>query len=93
MTDHNYVNCQEPLCQRCEDYSAGYREGKSEVLFEGSTQATDHTPGCGCDSCQAPVERLRRQGLLGSRNDSAVGGLDVELALLLGIELGGGELL
>ena len=30
MTDHNYAGCQEPLCQRCDDYSAGYVDGKSQ---------------------------------------------------------------
>ena len=93
VTDHNYASCKELLCQQCQDYEAGYVDGKYKALFEVSTQTTDHPPGCGCDTCQEVVERLRQQGVIGSRNESAVGGLDAELALLLGIGLADGEVL
>ncbi len=94
MIDHNYAGCEEPLCEMCESYSAGYVDGKSKALFEASTQTADHAAGCGCNPCQAVAERLsRRRRDPGPQNDSAVGGLDAELALLLGIELADGELL
>ena len=106
MSDHNYTGCQEPLCRRCEDHSAGYRYGKSKALFEVSTRTTDHPPGCGCDPCRAVRERPRRRGGFGEwpHLDEASmsepdpdrpergGGLDVGLALVLGIELGEGDL-
>ena len=53
VTDHNYASCKELLCQQCQDYEAGYVDGKYKALFEVSTQTTDHPPGCGCDTCQA----------------------------------------
>ena len=81
------------MCLRCEDYAAGYVDGKCEALFEVSTQTSDHAPGCGCGPSEAVVERLRRLGVHGYRSDSVVGGLDAELALLLGIELAYGEVL
>ena len=65
----------------------------STALFEVSMQPTDHSVGCGCDPCQAVAERLRRRRGLWPQNDSAVGCLDAELALLLGIELADGEVL
>ena len=61
LTDHNYAGCEDPLCQRCDDNSAGYIYGKSKALFEVSMQATDHPVGCSCDPCQAVAERLRRR--------------------------------
>ena len=61
MTAHNYVGCQDPVCQRCDDYADSYVDGKSKALFEVSTQTTDHASGCGCDPCQAVAERLRRR--------------------------------
>ena len=93
MTDHNYAGCQESLCQRCDDYSAGYVDGKSKALFEVSTQTADQAAGCGCGPCQAVVKRLRRRRELGPQNNSDIGGLGAELALLLGIELADGEVL
>ena len=60
MTDHNYAGCELPLCRRCEDYAAEYVDGKSKALFEVSTQTIYHADGCGCDPCEAVVERLRR---------------------------------
>ena len=106
MSDHNYASCQEPMCQRCEAHPAGYRDGKSKALFEVSTRTTDHPPGCGRDPCRAVAERPRRRGGAGEwpHLDEALisehdpdrpergGGLDVGLALVLGIELGEGEL-
>ena len=106
MSDHNHAGCQEPMCRRREDHSAGYRDGKSGALFEDSTRTTDHPPGCGCDPCRAVTERLRRRGGVGEwpHLDEASmsepdrdrpelgGGLDIGLALLPGIELGEGEL-
>ena len=106
MSDHNYTSCQEPMCQRCEDHSAGYRDGRSKALFEVSTRTTDHPPGCGCDPCRAVAERLWCRGGAGAwpHLDEASmlepdpdrpergGGLGVGLGLLLGIELGEGEL-
>ena len=106
MSDHNYTSCEEPMCQRCEDHSAGYRCGRSGALFEDSTRTADHPPGCGCDPCQAVAERLRRRGSAGAwphLDEASIsepdrdrpergGGLDIGLALLLGIELGEGEL-
>ena len=68
MTDHNYAGCELQLCRRCEDYAPGYVDGKSKALFKVSTQTVDHADGCGCDPCEAVVERLRRQGVIGSRN-------------------------
>ena len=104
MTDHNYASCDDPICQRCEDYSSGYRDGKSKALFEVST--THHPAGCGCDPCQAVAERLRRRADLREfdpysssgdepeRDRGALpSGLEAELALLLGIELSDGGLL
>ena len=35
VSDHNYTSCQEPMCQRCEDHSAGYRDGKSKCAVRG----------------------------------------------------------
>ena len=61
MTDHNYAGCEDPLCQRGEDYSAGYVDGNSKALFDVSTRTIDHSRGCGCDPCQAVAERLRRR--------------------------------
>ena len=60
VTDHNYASCKEPLCQRCEDYAAGYVDARYKALFEASIQTIYHADGCGCDTCQAVVERLRR---------------------------------
>ena len=62
MTDHDYAGCQDLVCRRCEDYSAGYLNGKSKALFEISSRTIDHPRGCGCDPCQAVAERLRRRG-------------------------------
>ena len=101
MTDHDYAGCQEPLCRRCEDYSAGYQDGESKALFGISTQTTHHAAGCGCDPCQAVAERLRRRVDLrkrpnpeSERDASALpAGLSTELALLLGIEPSDGDLL
>ena len=106
MSDHNYTSCQEPMCRRCEDHTAGYRYGRSGALFEDSPRTTDHLQPGGCDPCRAVAERLRRRGGAGAwpHLDEASmsepdpdrpergGGLDVGLALLLGIELGEGEL-
>ena len=69
MTDHNYAACQDPFCRRCDDYAAGYVDGKSKELFEVSTQTTDHAAGCGCDPCLAVKERLRRRATLQERLD------------------------
>ena len=106
MTDHNYAGCQDPLCQRCEDYSAGYVAGKSKTLFEVSTQTTDHAAICGCDPCLAVKERLRRRAAPQERLALAMpsaqilerdrgpisDGLQTELALLFGIELADADL-
>ena len=106
MSDHNYASCQEPMCRCCGDHSAGYRDGNSGALFEVSTRTTDHPPGCGCEPYQAGAERLRRRGSAGAwphQDEVSMsepdrdrpergGGLDVRLALLLGIEPGEGEL-
>ena len=62
MTDHNYAGCEDPLCRRCDDYSAGYVDGKPKALFGVSTRTIDHPRGCGCDPCQSVAERLRRRG-------------------------------
>ena len=59
MTDHNYAGCEDPLCQGCDDYSAGYVDGRcSGSRPERLTirEAADVT------RCQAVVERLRRRG-------------------------------
>ena len=32
--EHNYASCEDPLCQRCEDYGIGYARGKEKALFE-----------------------------------------------------------
>ena len=103
MNDHNYTNCDDPVCGRCEGYSAGYVDGKSKALFEVSTQTADHPAGCGCDPCQAVTERLRRradlQGTAHIGGETERGGnalpdgLRAELALILGIELSDGDLL
>ena len=47
MTDHDYAGCQDLVCRRCDDYSAGY--GNSKALFGVSTRTIDHPRGCGCD--------------------------------------------
>ena len=107
MTYHNYAGCEEPLCLRCEDYSAGYVAGSSKALFEVSTRTTHHEAGCGCDPCQAVSGRLRRRADLqeeldpdrtsGDESERDRGvfppGLEAELALLLGIEMSDGGLL
>ena len=99
-------SCQEPMCQRCEDHRPATADGKSKALFEVSTRTTDHPPGCGCDPCRAVAERPRRRGGAGEwphldeasmsepdrERPERGGGLDVGLALVLGIELGEGEL-
>ena len=106
MSNHNYTSCQDPMCQRCDDHPAGYRDGKSKALFEVSTRTSDHPPGCGCDPCRVVAERPRRRGGFGAwpHLDEASmsepdpdrpergSELDVGLALVLGIELGEGEL-
>ena len=106
MSDHNHASCQEPMCQRREDHSAGYCYCKSKALFEVSTRTVDHPPGCGCDPCRAVEVRLRRRPgpeVWTRLDETSVheldpdrpergGGLDVRLALLLGIEPGEGEL-
>ena len=102
MVNHNYTSCNDPLCLMCEGYSDGYVDGKSKGLFEVSTRTADHPNGCGCDPCQAVVERLRRRADLqgtpdprssseqeSERDRSALPpGLQAELALILGIERG-----
>ena len=107
MTHHNYAGCEEPLCQSCEGYSAGYVAGRSKALFEVSTRTTHRAAGCGCDPCQAVSGRLRRRADLQEaldpdrtsgdeleRDRSALpASLQMELALLLGIELSDGGLL
>ena len=65
VTDHKYAGCEELVCQRCDDYAAGYVDGKSKALFKVSTQTTHHAAGCGCDPCQAVAERLTLQGRSG----------------------------
>ena len=94
------------MCQRCEGHSAGYRDDRSSALFEDSTRTSDYPPGCGCDPCRAVAERPRRRGGAGEwphldeismsepdrERPERGGGLDVGLGLLLGIELGEGEL-
>ena len=54
MSEHNHAGC--------EDYSAGYRDGRSSAMFEVSSRTIDYPRGCGCDPCQAVAERLRRRG-------------------------------
>ena len=107
MRKHNYAICEDPLCEMCEGYSAGYVDGKSKALFEVSTQTADHAAGCGCNPCLAVKERLQRRAALQERLDPDVpsaqepesdrgwmpAGLEVELSLLLGIELSDGGLL
>ena len=104
MTHHKYAACEDPVCQLCDDYSAGYVDGKSRALFEGSTQTADHAACCGCGPCLAVKERLRCRAALQERLDPDVppaqdsehgrggltAGLQAELALLLGIELSDG---
>ena len=51
MTDHDYAGCRDLFCERCEGYSAGYRDGKSMSLFEVSTRTVDHPRWCGCEPC------------------------------------------
>ena len=106
MTDHNYVGCEDPLCQRCGDYSAGYVDGNSTALFEASNRTIDHPRGCGCDPCQAVAERLRRRvgaeawfsmGAIVEpdrerRNGNGMpAGLEAGLGFLPGIELAEGD--
>ena len=104
MTDRNYAACEDPVCQRCDDCSAGYVDGKSKALFEVSTQTADHVTDCGCGPCLAVKARLRHRAALQERLDPDVpsgqepehdrgglpAGLRAELALLLGIELSDG---
>ena len=106
MTDHNYAGCEDPLCQRCEDYSAGYVDGNSKALFEVSTRTIDHSRGCGCDPCQSVAERLRRRGGAEAwlstdeivepdrerRNGNGMpAGLEAGLGFLPGLELAEGD--
>ena len=106
MTDHNYAGCEDPLCQRCGDYSAGYGYGNSKALFGVSTRTIDHSRGCGCDPCQSVAERLRRRGgaeawfsmdeIVEPDRDRRDGngmaaGLEAGLGFLLGIELAEGD--
>ena len=107
MRKHNHAICEDPLCEMCEGYSAGYVDGKSKALFEVSTRTVGHPRGCGCDPCQAVAVRLRRRADLqerlepdslldhGSERDRGAlpASLEAELALLLGIELSEGGLL
>ena len=106
MTDHNYAGCEDPLRRRCEDSSAGYRDGRSKALFGVSTRTIDHPRGCGCDPCQSVAERLRRRGDAEAwfsmdeivepdrerRNGNGMPAvLEAELGFLLGIELAEGD--
>ena len=58
---YNHAGCEDPLCQRCEDYPAGYVDGKSKALFEVSMQTTDHAANCwaGCDRMRDLGRSLR----------------------------------
>ncbi len=47
MTFHDYASCDDPLCQVCEGYSAGYVDGKSKTLFEVSTSRLTMRPAAG----------------------------------------------
>ena len=96
MKDHSCASCDDPLCGRCEGYSAGYVDGKSKALFEVSPQTSGHPAGCGCDPCQAVAERLRRREdspreghdrESGHDRGSLTAGLQTEIALILGIDL------
>ena len=107
MSDHNYMLAARSRCANAAMITrpATATAGPS-ALLEGSTRTSDHPPGCGCDPCPAEAERLRRRGgaVAWPHLDEASmsehdrdrpergGGLDVGLALLLGIELGEGEL-
>ena len=107
MTDHNYANCDDPLCLVCEGYWDGYVDGKSKALFEVSTQKAGHAAGCGCGPCLVVKNRLRRRTGLeeqpgpdelspqeyGRARGALPASLKAELALLLGIELSDGDLL
>ena len=107
MTDHNYANCDDPLCLVCEGYWDGYVDGKSKALFEVSTQKAGHAAGCGCGPCLVVKNRLRRSHRAGGATRSGrtlapgiwasrgalPASLKAELALLLGIELSDGDLL
>lgn len=105
LTDHNYAGCQEPQCAGCEDYAAGYRDGKYKGLFDVSGSTADHPTGCDCAPCLAVKEPLRRRAAQQegrSQNESSfqdseddrsglLVGLRAELALPLGIELTDGD--
>lgn len=105
MTDHNYAGCQEPQCAGCEDYAAGYRDGKYKGLFDVSGSTADHPAGCDCAPYLALKDPLRRRAeqqvdvapgvplAQGSEHDrrGLPAGQHTELALLLGIELSDGD--
>ena len=48
MSEHDHAGC--------EDYPAGYVDGRSKALFEVSTRTIDRPRGCGRDPSQAVAE-------------------------------------
>ena len=97
MSEHNHAGC--------EDYPAGYVDGRSSALFEVSPRTIDRPRGCGCDPSHAVAERRRRRGGAGAwlsadeivepDRERRVGngmpaGLESGLGFLPGIELAEG---
>ena len=106
VSDHNHVGCQEPMCQRCEAHSAGYRVRQVQVRCSRSRPGPLTIRQAAGVIHAGRRRMLRRRGGAGEwphldealisehdrdRPERGVG-LDVGLALLLGIELGEGEL-
>ena len=57
-TDHDYVGCQDYLCQPCEDYRTGYEHGKVDAFESVEAGTENHVPGGGCRPCRAFAGRL-----------------------------------
>ena len=52
MEKHDPALCDLAVCQRCDDYTAGYQRGKEKARFEIEVWDGSHAYGCGCEPCR-----------------------------------------
>ena len=49
---HDPAGCDDPLCQRCDDYGGGYAHGKAAAHAEvRHWEPGAHAASCGCERC------------------------------------------